>query len=87
MNKGTAPVSAAPGINPQQAAASLTVTGLTARKYSLALKEAQALLTVEQPGLYDQLNCGKLGKLIAYLRRGLPGLLLIACYGEYTFLH
>lgn len=86
MDKGTAPVSA-PGASPQQAVTSLTVTGLTARKYSMALKEAQALLTVDQPGLYDQLNCGKLGKLIAYLRRGLPGLLLIACYGEYAFLH
>ena len=86
MDKGTTPVSP-PGASPQQAVTPLTVTGLTARKYSMALKEAQALLTVDQPGLCDQLNCGKLGKLIAYFRRGLPSLLLIACYGEYAFLH
>lgn len=86
MDKGTAPV-AAPGASPRQAITPLAVTGLAARKYSLALKEAQALLTVDPPGLHDQLNCGKLGKLIAYIRRGLPGLLLIACYGEYAFLY
>jgi hypothetical protein len=84
MEKRTAPISA-PGASLQQSISSLTIIGLTARKYSTALKEAQALLTVDQPGLYDQLNCGKLGKLVAYIRRGLPSLLLIASYGEYAF--
>jgi hypothetical protein len=60
-------------------------SGFVARKHAKALNNAQALLAVDPPGLFDQLNCGKFGKLIDYIRTGLPGLLLIACYGECAF--
>jgi hypothetical protein len=68
------------------AAPALPASGFAARKHARALKNAQTLLTVDPPGLFDQLNCGKLGKLFHYIRTGLPGLLLIACYGECAFL-
>lgn len=68
------------------AATPLPATGFAAQKHARALKNAQALLAVDPPGLFDQLNCGKLSKLINYIRTGLPGLLLIASWGECALL-
>lgn len=59
--------------------------GFTGRKHAQALEAARALLAVPQPSIFDSLNCGKLAKLVGYLRTGVPGLLLVCCYSEYAF--
>lgn len=62
----------------------LPVAGFARRKHTRVLEAAQALLAAPQPGILDSLNCGKFGRLVSYLRTGVPGLLIVCC-GEYAF--
>jgi hypothetical protein len=62
----------------------LPFLGLALHKHDQVRKAAQSLLAAEQPGLLDSLNCGKLGRLLRYLRTGVPALLILCC-SEYAF--
>lgn len=62
--------------------------GFFGKKHEQALGAAQELLCkTETSGttIYDSLNCGKLSRLITYIKNGSAfALLWISCYSEYV---
>ena len=62
--------------------------GFFGKKHAQALSTAQELLCkAETSGttIYDSLNCGKLSRLITYIKNGSAfSLLWISCYSEYV---
>jgi len=60
--------------------------GITWKKHYQVMNEAQELLCkadTSRTTIYDSLNCGKLARLIAYIKNGSTiALLWISCYAE-----
>jgi hypothetical protein len=60
-------------------------TGLIYKKYAAAMKNAEELLNKTDSltkGIYECLNCGKLTRLVKYIKNGSVVILLMVSYSE-----